>query len=341
MYSTKDQESIFNSTEIFIRLYQKRKLLLIIFLISIIGSIVFTSPYFITPLFKSSAIIYPVNTGSISATLFGDKQVKDNLSFGDETESEQLLQLLNSSLIRDHVVNKFNLLNHYQIDENEKFARTKLFKEFDGKFKFSRTEFLAVEIQVLDHDPKLAAEMANDIVKLIDTVKTNIQRQRAVEGLKIIADEYKRLNAEVKIMEDSLTGLRQKGVHEYESQVEMINQQLAIELGAGNMDAVKRLEKRLEILAEYGGSYVALRDALIFERQRLNLLKEKYQNAQIDVNKLLPQSFVVSQAYVAEKKSYPPRMIFVLSITISVMFFTILLVLFFDSFSNFRAKLIK
>jgi hypothetical protein len=271
--------------------------------------------------------------------LLGDDQVKDNLSFGDETESEQLLQLLNSSLIRDHVVKKFDLLNHYEIDEDARFARTKLFDEFENKFKFKRTEFLAVHIQVLDHDPELAAEMVNDIVRYIDTVKTNIQRKRAIEGLKILEDEYLRLSTEVAEMEDSLTSLRGKGVHDYESQAEMINQQLAIELGEGNQNAVNRLEKRLEILAEYGGPYVSLRDALVFERQRLSSLKEKYQKAKIDAYELLPQSFIVSEAYVAERKSYPPRMVFVLSITISVLFFAVLLILFLDKISKMRENL--
>ena len=307
MKSTNSKDTVLNSTEILIRLYQKRKLLIIVFIISMIGSIFFTAPMFITPLFKSTAIIYPVQTGSVTTVLLGDKQGQDILSFGDEKESEQLLQLLNSSLIRDHVIEKFDLLNHYQIDVNSRFSRTKLYNEFENKIKFSRTEFMAVRIQVMDHDPVLAAEMVNDIVKLIDTVKTNIQKQRALEGLKIIEDEYQRLNGELQEMEDSLTTLRKKGVNDYESQSEMINQQLAIELGAGNQAAVKRLEKRLEILAEYGGPYVSLRDELIYERQRLSGLKEKYQEAKIDACKLLPQSFVVSKAYAAEKKSYPPE----------------------------------
>ncbi len=339
MKTTNKRETNLNSSEIFIHLYQKRKILTLIFIGSLLASIVFTSPYFIKPLFKSTAIIYPVNTGSISQALLGGDQVKDNLSFGDETESEQLLQLLKSSLIRDHVVQKFDLLKHYQIDQDAKFARTKLYDEFDNKVKFNRTEFLAVQISVLDHDPVLAAEMVNDIVRYIDTVKTNIQRKRAIEGLRIIEDEYLRLNNEVEEMEDSLTGLREKGVHDYESQAEMINQQLAIELGEGNQNAVKRLEQRLEILAEYGGPYVSLRDALVYERQRLSSLKEKYQEAKIDVNKLLPQSFVVSEAFIAERKSYPPRMVFVLSITISVLFFAMLLILFFDKISKIREKL--
>jgi len=341
MHHTTSNEPQLNSTEILIRLYQKRKLLIIIFILAIVSSIFFTSPLFITPLFKSSAVIYPVNSGSISRALLGDKQGRDNLSFGDEVESEQLMQLLNSSLIRDHVVNKFNLLNHYKIDTTKRFAKTKLYNEFKEKFRFSRTEYMAVQIQVLDRDPVLAAEMANDIVKLLDTVKTNIQRQRAIEGLKIIEEEYNNLQLEFQLMEDSMTILRKMGVHDYESQAEMINRQLAIELGEGNQAAVKRLEKRLEVLTKYGGPYVSLRDELTYERQRLSVIKEKYQEAKMDASKLLPQSFVISEALVAEKKSYPPRSVLVLAITASSLFFSILLIFFFENLTKIREKIVK
>jgi len=328
-----------NSTEIILYLYQKRKLLLLIFIVAAICSVVFTSPVFITPLYKSIAIIYPVKTGSISNALLGDRQDSDILSFGDEVESEQLLQLLNSSLIRDQLFSRYDLQAHYQIDTNAKYKQTKLYNEFKRKFKFSRTEFMAVKIQVMDHDPIFAARLANDIVKLIDTIKTNIQRERAIEGLKIIEDEYLRLSREVELMEDSLTRLREYGVHDYESQAEMINQQLAIELGEGNQAAVKRLEDRLKILAEYGGPYVSLRDDLSFERDRLISLKAKYYEAKIDAEKYLPQSFVVSEAKISEKKSYPPRTIIVLSLTLSVMLFTVLLLFLFEKWSVIKEQL--
>ncbi|MBU1012244.1 MAG: hypothetical protein KKG99_04510 [Bacteroidetes bacterium] len=341
MNQTNSNEPLLNSTEILIRLYQKRKLLIIIFILAIVSSIFFTSPLFINPLFKSSAIIYPVNSGSISGALLGDKQGRDNLRFGDEVESEQLMQLLNSSLIRDHVVNKFKLLNHYKIDTTMRFAKTKLYNEFKKKFRFSRTEYMAVQIQVLDRDPVLAAEMANDIIKLLDTVKTNIQRLRAIEGLKIIEEEYNNLQQEFQLMEDSMTILRKMGVHDYESQAEMINQQLAIELGEGNQAAVKRLEGRLEVLAKYGGPYVSLRDKLNYEQQRLSVIKEKYQEAKMDASKLLPQSFVISEAFVAERKSYPLRSVLVIAITASALFFSILLIFFFENLTKIREKIVK
>ena len=83
-------------------------------------------------------------------------------------------------------------------------------------------------------------------------------------------------------MEDSLTQLRKLGVHDYETQAEMINQQLAIEIANGNKRGIEALDNKLNILAMYGGPYVSLRDALEYEKKQLSFVKAKYEEAKID-----------------------------------------------------------
>ena len=139
-------------------------------------------------------------------------------------------------------------------------------------------------------------------------------------------------------MEDSLTALRKLGVHDYESQAEMINQQLAIELAKGNSSGVKVLEDRLENLAKYGGPYVSIRDQLEHEKKQLSEIKAKYEEAKIDAEEVLPQKFVVEWAYAAEKKSYPIRWIIVLVSTISALILGILILAVLDSLSRYTKK---
>lgn len=338
MINVNSKNTYFDSSELIIILYQKKLVIFIIFLIAIISAIIFSSPTFITPLFKSTTIIYPTTSSSISNTLIVKNQNSDLLRFGNEEESEQLLQLLNSTLIRDLIIEKFNLIDHYEMNVNSPLIMTHLFKEFDNKFKFTRTEFMALEITVLDHDSQMAANMANEIVRLLDTVKINMQRKRAMDGLKIVENEYLQLKAEIKVMEDSLNILRGKGIHDYESQAEMINQQLAIEIAAGNTSAVKRLEAQLKVLAEYGGPYVSLRDALAYEKGNESRMKSKYNEAKIDAMNSLPQSFIVSEAFAAERKSYPSRVIIVLLTAIAVLFFTVFIILFLEKLSKIKLR---
>lgn len=330
----------FDSTNFIIFLYHWRKPLIIISVIAFIASIIISSPWFITPKFKSTVIMFPTSSNSISKALLSENvsEKQDILQFGEDEQAEQMLQILNSNKIRDWIIQKYDLLNHYEIGSNASYKTTKLIKAYENNVTFRRTEYMAVKITVLDKDPKIAANMANDIAELLDSTRNAMQKERAVKAFRIVETEYLQLKDEIQQMEDSLTTLRQLGVHDYESQVEMINQQLAIELARGNRSGIKALEDKLEILAKYGGPYVSIRDALEFEKKQLSLVKTKYEEAKIDAEEFLPQKFIVNSAFEAEKKSYPVRWIIVLISTVSAFILGILILAVLDSLSRYNKK---
>jgi len=309
----------FNSFNLILFLYRWRKLLIIFTLAAAILSFIFTLPFFITPKFRSSVILFPTSSNSVSKALLSENadSKQDILEFGYEEQTEQMLQMLNSNKIRDRIIKKFDLMKHYDIDPNSSYKNTKLNREYDKNITFRRTEFMAVEIAVLDKDPQMAADVANNIADLLDSIKNEIQHERAMKGYKIVAAEYLKLRNEIKVMEDSMTVLRKLGVHDYETQVEMINQQLAKELAKNNRVGIKALDDKLNVLALYGGPYVSLRDALENDRKQLSLIKSKYEEAKIDAEEVLPQKFIVNSAFKAERKSYPIRWLIVLVTTIS------------------------
>ncbi len=303
-----------------------KKHLAIIGVAAIILSVIFSSPFFITPLYKSTVILYPTASKSISKALLSETSgnQKDILEFGEEEQTEQMLQILNSNRIMDRVIKKYNLLEHYGISPNARYKMTQLYKEYESNFKFRRTEYMAVKISVFDKDPQLAADMANEIAELVDSTINQMQKKVARKAFEIVKNEYFKLQNEVKVKEDSMTVLRELGVHDYESQAEMFNRQLAIEMAKGNNDGVRRLQKKLEVLAKYGGPYVSLRDALEYDKKQLSQVKAKYEEAKVDATENLPHKFIVSSAYKAEKKSYPIRWLIVMISTVSALFLAIL-----------------
>ncbi len=309
----------FNSFNLILFLYRWRKLLIIFTLAAAVLSFIFTLPFFITPKFRSSVILFPTSSNSVSKALLSENadSKQDILEFGYEEQTEQMLQMLNSNKIRDRIIKKFDLMKHYDIDPNSSYKNTKLNREYDKNITFRRTEFMAVEIAVLDKDPQMAADVANNIADLLDSIKNEIQHERAMKGYKIVAAEYLKLQNQIKVMEDSMTVLRKLGVHDYETQVEMINQQLAKELAKNNRVGIKALDDKLNVLALYGGPYVSLRDALENDRKQLSMIKSKYEEAKIDAEEVLPQKFIVNSAFKAERKSYPIRWLIVLVTTVS------------------------
>lgn len=307
--------------------YKYRKHLVIVGLLSIILSSIFSSSYFITPLYKSEVILYPTASKSISKALLSETfgSTKDILEFGEEEQTEQMLQVLNSNRIRDRVIRKYNLLDHYNISDKSKYKMTTLYNDYENNFNFRRTEYMAVKITVFDKDAQMAADMANDIAELVDSTINQMQKEVARKAFKIVETEYFSLKGEVQVLEDSLTKLRELGVYDYESQSEMFNRQLAIEMAKGNRAGVKRLEERLAVLAKYGGPYVSIRDALLHDKKQLSEIKAKYDEAKVDATEDLPHKFIVSNAYKAEKKSYPIRWLIVVISTISVLFLAVII----------------
>nr|NQU93036.1 hypothetical protein [Bacteroidota bacterium] len=329
MVFRKVENENFDATNIVLFLHKWRKPLIIVTAVAILVSVIFSSSYFITPKFKSTVILYPAATNAISKALLTENtgSQENILGFGEDEETEQMLQILHSNRIRDKIIRKYNLMGHYDIEFDSKYKLTRLYKEYESNISFRRTEFMAIKISVLDKDPQMAADIANDIAELLDSTKNEMQKKRAQRAFEIVQEQYLKLHDEVKVMEDSLTKLRELGVNDYESQSEMINQQLAMELAKGNVAGVNRLEAKLDILAKYGGPYVSIRDAIEHEKKQLSMLRAKFEEAKTDANEILPTKFIVNSAYKAEQKSYPIRWLIVVISTISVFILMLIIIL--------------
>ena len=131
-----------------------------------------------------------------------------------------------------------------------------------------------------------------------------------------------------------MTVLRQIGVHEYEPQSEMINQQLAIEIARNNRLAIENLEARLDILSKYGSAYVSLRDQLVHDNKQLSILRTRLEEARVDAEQYLPFKFVVEEAVEAERKSYPIRWLIVVLSIAGAMLIGIIAILLVENFKE-------
>ncbi|MCX6311302.1 MAG: Wzz/FepE/Etk N-terminal domain-containing protein [Bacteroidetes bacterium] len=326
----------FDSTSLFEFFWRWRKPLIIIGIAAAIISAAIS--YMIHERYKSTVIMFPVQSNAIAKALLTDDMSgkQDVLQFGEEEQAEQLLQILNSDEIRSRIVDKYNLMQHYRIDPNDKYKNTRLYEMYSDNIAFKRTEFMSVKIEVLDENPKMASDIANDIASLLDSTKTRMQRDRADQALAIVETEYLRKKAAVETMTDSLHTLNLLGMFDYETQSERTNEQYAIALGKGDDRAIKALEKQLKIIADYGSAYMSVRENLYIQREQLNLLKKKYEEAKIDDEAVLTYKFIVNKAFPAERKSYPVRWLIVAVSTIASLVFGVLLLILFDNIRKIK-----
>ncbi len=329
----------FDSSSLVIFLYKWRKPLFIVILSALIGSWFFSLPWFITPKFQSTVILFPASTNSVSKALLSDQSGKgqDLMTFGEDEQAEQLLQILNSNKIRTRIIRKFNLMQHYDIDTSSNYKNEYLYKEYDRNISFRRTEYMAVKISVLDKDAQMAADIANKIAELLDSTKNEMQHERAAKGFKIVEAEYNSLQAEINKIVDSLITLGALGVNDVEYQSQVLNQQMAISTMNGNRTAMAALQKKLDVLGQYGGIYMSLKNSLEFKTDQLTLLQTKYKEAKVDAEEDIPQKFIVNDAYKAERKAYPVKWLIMLVSTFSALFLAIIVIIIMEKISAYKS----
>jgi len=317
----------FDSSNFLVFLLRWRKLIIIVSLVAAIISAVVS--LLIEEEYLSTVIFFPANNKSLSkAVMTEDAQGKNDISaFGEEEEAEAMLQLLQSDQIKWIVWGKYKLMEHYEIDPEDKEAMTKLGQTWEDKVSFKRTEFNSIRIDVLDKDKQMAADIANDVAALVDSTKNQMLRDRATEALEVIETEYNSLVNYMQNLDDSLTVLRQKGVHEYEKQIEMITGVYYEAIANNNTRAVNKLEAQLDTIAKYGSAYKSMTENLEFLRERLILLRGKYDEAKVDATQTGTWKFTVNKAVPAEKKAYPIRWLIVVVSTFSAFLMTILVII--------------
>ena len=290
-------------------IWKSKKPILIITSIAAIASIVVS--FLITPLYLSSAIVFPAATSNVS---FSDQRNAKAaaMDFGEEEQAEQLVQILQSSRIKDRIVSKYNLLADYEISENDPNKYYKLNKAYYGDFTFNRTRFGSIQIDVLNKDPKKAAAMANDIVDLIDTVKNEMIRERTMPAFEINLRKKKQMEHERDSLLTRLEELAQLGV--LPNDVRATLYQALVD--SKNAAEKTEIQRKIDINTKYGSVY----DGLEYQRNekivKIEDFRVSYEQAESDANAKFNHKFVVEKAVVSDRKEKPKRMIIVLVSTI-------------------------
>jgi uncharacterized protein involved in exopolysaccharide biosynthesis len=321
----------FDSTNLFVYIYKNFRILFAVSLLALIVSIVVSMV--ITPKFKSTVVLFPVASEPVAQTLLATNggNTEGIVAFGEDEDAERLLQVLKSEEIRDRIVQKYNLMEHYDIDTASKYPQTQLYEKYKSNISFKRTEYQSIDIDVLDEDPVIAANIANDIAALIDSTMNRMKHERAQKGLIIVQKAYNDLREQIALQEDSLDWIRKQGLNDYESMAEVLNDAYATALIENNEAAAKKIQAKLDLVSKYGNAYVSIRDYLEFEKKQLSELKAKYTQAQVEATQDLPHKFIVDKAYPAEKKSYPIRSLIVIISTLSAFLLALILLIIIDT----------
>ena len=321
----------FASADLIFYIWQNRIPLLIITALAAVCSVIVSLA--ITPLFRSTVTMFPATNVSVAKNLISESFMgrESIYEIGTEEQAEHLMQILNSEQIKSRIIAKYNLMEHYKIDPGSDFPRTRLAAKFRKNIKFRRTEYMSVIIDVLDKDPDMAANIANDIASLTDTVFNHMLRQRAYDAYLLVQNEYFSMIKNLQHIQDSLDQIRQLGVNNYETQAERYYEAYGKAVLDGNPRAINALEQKIKTISKYGGAYVSLSYQEKFESERLSSIRQRYTEAKMEAEQDLPHKFIVDSAVSAEKKSYPKKMIIVLVSTFATFLLALITLIIVDN----------
>jgi len=311
----------------------KRKIPLII--ITLAAAIISTLISFtITPKFRSSVVLFPASESPVSKSLL-QANFQDRvgiLGFGEEDQLERILQVLHSDDIRDHIIDQYKLMEHYEIDPDGPFPLTKLYGEYSSNIKYKRTEFNSIVIEVMDKDPQMAANIANDISAQIDSTMNRMKRDRAMKAFRLVEREYLSSARRARELNDSLSIINKKGVVTYDAQFERLTEAYGKAIVENNDDAARTIQSKMEELQNYTGSFVYYWNMWSNEAIRVRDLNAKYIEAKAETELTLSHVFVLDKAFKAEKKAYPKKSIIVMVATFATFILAVIAFLFFESF---------
>ena len=316
MENKKETAYNFNSVDLLIYIWKKRFILAGVGLLAGIASIIIS--LLITPMFQSSVIMFPASSASVSKDLLSQNYSgRQNVhGFGEEEQAEQLLQILNSEPVRSRIIQKYNLMEHYEIEKDSKYPLTQLYEQYTSNINFRLTEYMSVEVSVMDRDPDYAANMANDISDLVDTVFNSMKKERAREAFRLVERAYLESEAQLVALRDSM---------------DLLSGQVSANMSTSG-DPTNNL---VRAISENGALYITMMSMVRAETQVVAELSLRHKEARLEADQNLPHKFVVEKAYPSEKKAYPKKSLIVIVSTFASILFALIVLIIMD---NVRAR---
>jgi tyrosine-protein kinase Etk/Wzc len=327
--NTYNQE--FAALDILSFLWKYRKIVIILGVIAaIVSSIV---SLIIEERFKSTVVLYPTMSSSV---IYSDKLTneQDPTAFGEKEATEQMLQILESSMIREKVVSRFNLMQHYRIDTSSNLKLYYLNETYKEYIQFDRNSKGAVLINVYDRSPDTAMYIASYISELYDSARNQIIHEKALIDYKIKKQKLEKLFSERQTIQDTMSKLTQLGVVTMDGYEGLVTQLI----NAKSEEEKVTTKKKLQMTELHGSALKSYEMQLEFLEDRIATMASIYEQSETNAFESISHKFTIETASLPVRKSYPVRWLIVVVSTFGTIFFSLVLLLFYEKIKELKAQ---
>jgi capsular polysaccharide biosynthesis protein len=306
-------ENFFDNRRILQSIWRWKFHLIVVGVIAAIFSIIISSPLFIKPKYKSQAKVYPVNLAAYS----------------DESESEQLLEMISTNDLKFKVIESFDLPTVYKVNPNDPLFQTYILDKYNKNVSFKKTKFETVEIKVMDTDPQRACNMVDSIIVFLNQKVQRLHGEKYMEVYKIAIRDIELKRKAIDSIQNRIVELsKQYGLLDYKLQVEAAS--------AGLMDASARggnpkpAKDMLGSLVEKGNEFDWLNRRIASHERIIDSLSVIRDFSLSHATKNITYCIVVEEPFPADKKSYPIRWLILFFSTVSALAIGVITVVFID-----------
>lgn len=297
--------------------------------------------------------------------LFGKGNLGTEI-YGGGDDMDRILSIAESSDLVDFLIDSFNLYQHYRIDPGQPKGLHKVRMEFHSLYTVKKTKLDAIELEVEDRSPELAAAIANAARERI-----NFLSEQIVKGnQQMILESYRRnllvKKRQIDELTDSVAVMRKKfGIYNLGEQSRKFSEQIVtseaiLDQYRGRLDQMRRNPRISRDSVAYTEVFAA---GIQREVDSLRVRFRRFSDAQLalttietqyfaangqygdDVERTrllesafeanVPALFVVEKAEAPKVKSRPKRSIIVLSAVAGAFLLSLLAVLLLESYRGF------
>jgi len=301
----------FKTQDILKTLFPYWKKLVIISIISVIVGVFISSEMVIKPLYKSYAIVYPINLAPSS----------------EESNTEQLLQWFNSEEVKQAVAKKFNLFTHYKIDTLDVKHQTYFNLKYKELISINATLYESIEISVKDQSPEMSKKIVQGLIDATNDLIMSAKKEVLKEYIYNYQNELKLSETSIDSIKTLVNDIKKEfNIIDEKSQAKYISKELASasKLSESNFKTAEGIKTK-------GADLDKMNKMITGQVKTYNFLRNQVALYHIDYANKISFTNVVSKPTLPDSKCYPIRSLIIAIITISTLLIACFAIIFLNS----------
>lgn len=130
--------------------------------------------------------------------------------FASEDDIDRVMAIAKSDLVKNQVIENMHLFEAHKLNPADIKDADKMNGIYKKNYDVTRTEYKNMEVSFVDEDPKRAADVTNEAVRIIEETYRNYYNSIKARIYKSIQDKIVEIDSSVNRLTDSLAVLREQ-----------------------------------------------------------------------------------------------------------------------------------